>query len=109
MVKMSQEKFICEGCKVIKESDGLEVCCLNCSRNHGCSDCNGTWTVRERNFCDECNCGFGYDMFCCNQCDYEGNCEECLFITNGGIAYYFCDTKCYKEFEKDNGPHPDEE
>jgi hypothetical protein len=48
-------------------------------------------------------------MFCCNQCDYEGNCEECLFITNGGIAYYFCDTKCYKEFEKDNGPHPDEE
>ena len=108
MVKMSEEKIVCEGCKEIKESDGLEVSCDSCAKKHGCSECNGQWSVRSRHFCIECDENEGYDMYCCDQCGYEGNCEENLLIINGGIAYHFCDTKCYNEFEEDNGPHPDE-
>ena len=100
MVKMSQEKFICDGCKEIKEPDGLEVCCLKCSRIHGCSECNGQWTVRVRNFCDDCDCGFGYDMFCCHECGYEGDEKEFLEIDIDGESLTFCNDKCYKEYVK---------
>lgn len=66
------EGFVCEGCMETKEPDEREVSCDECGKDHGCSECNGTWTVRERHFCQDCNTEHGCEMFCCDECGNEG-------------------------------------
>lgn len=90
--------FTCEGCYAKCIPDGDEVTCDACDKKHGCRECNGQWTIRERHFCDECNCGFGYDMFCCEMCAYHGDKNECLEIDIDGESLTFCRDRCHKEY-----------
>ena len=99
------EGFVCEGCKETKEPDGLEVSCTQCSKNHGCSECNGSWTVRSRHFCDDCDTGYGYDMFCCNQCGYEGEENDDTTYAMDGT---FCNDKCLQHYCEENKEEAEE-
>ena len=87
--------FICEGCKETKEPDGLEVSCDECGKDHGCSECNGTWTVRERHFCTDCNTDHGCEMFCCEECGNDGleNDDTCYAMDGT-----FCNEGCLQNY-----------
>ena len=89
------EGFVCDGCKETKEPDGHEVSCNECGKDHGCSECNGTWTVRERHFCQDCNTGHGCEMFCCDECGKESEENDDTTYAMDGT---FCNEGCLQNY-----------
>ena len=94
-LKNDSECFVCEGCNETKEPDGHEVSCDECGKDHGCSECNGTWAVRERHFCEDCNTEHGCEMFCCDECGKEGlENDDTTYAMDGT----FCNEGCLQNY-----------
>ena len=93
------KEFKCEGCDTTVEPDGHEVSCIQCSKNHGCSECNGSWTARERNFCEDCNTGYGYDMYSCYHCGEDNEETDDTIEAMDGM---FCSEKCLDKYIAEN-------